>query len=176
MTQAGLSGQPPVDGSPLCLACGLCCQGMLHDWASLHDHEVAAAGRLGLHTEKHADGTAFALPCPCHRDGRCTIYEERLSPCRDYRCKLLNGYQSGQVSLDEGLSRVQRARQLVNTLRNRLGSSDKAGIWQQIRSAEPATLDAADARLDVAALLAHCQRHFWNRPRTKGRAMEAPPS
>ncbi len=173
--QAGPSGLPPVDGSLLCLACGLCCQGLLHDWASLHDHEVEAARRLGLHTEKHADGTAFALPCPCHRDGRCTVYEERLSPCRDYCCKLLNGYQSGRVSLDEGLGRVQRAAQLVAAVRDRLGSSN-GGVWQQIRTAEPGTLDGADARLDVAALLAYCQRHFWNRPRTMGRAMEAPAS
>jgi Fe-S-cluster containining protein len=156
-------GGQPVDGSQLCLACGLCCQGLLHDWARIETQEIAAAQKLGMHTEMHPDGAAFSLPCPCHRDGRCAVYEERPSPCREYRCKLLRGYQAGQVSWNEALHRVQRARQLMASLRGRLGLPETGSVWRQVRTVDLTPADA-EAQLDVAALSAHCLRHFWNRP------------
>lgn len=157
---SGDSGQP-ADGSQLCLACGLCCHGLLHDWARIEKQEIAAAQKLGMHTEIHPDGAAFSLPCPCHQDGRCAVYEERLSPCREYRCKLLRGYQAGQVSWNEALRRVQRARQLMASLRGRLGLPETGSVWQQVRTAD---LLPPEAQLDIAALSAHCRRHFWTRP------------
>ena len=149
----------PVDGSRLCLACGLCCQGLLHDWARLRDDEVEAAQRLGLHTETQQGRPAFALPCPCHRDDRCTIYQERLSPCSEYRCKLLRGYLDGRAGWEESLRRVELAKQLIAAIRGRIGPAQPGvSLWQQLR-----TLDIPDPelRLDMAALLIHCQKHFW---------------
>ncbi|HWM93383.1 MAG TPA: YkgJ family cysteine cluster protein [Thermoanaerobaculia bacterium] len=159
----------PVDGSRLCLACGLCCQGLLHDWARLRDGEVEAAERLGLSTEVQKGETAFSLPCPNHQDGCCTIYQERLSPCREYRCKLLRGYLDGRVTWEEGLRRVEQAKRLIAAIRVRLGAPKAAAsVWQQLRDAEtgPAASDP-DLCLEVAALLAHCQRHFWTRAEPK---------
>ena len=158
--------EEPIDGSRLCLACGLCCQGLLHDWALLRDGEVEAARRLGLRPAADQGEASFPLPCPCHRDGRCTVYGERLSPCREYRCKLLRGYQIGRVSWEEGLRRVEQARQLVAAIQNRLGSPDEVegNVWQRIRAAGSGPFAGdAELRLDVAALLTQCQRHFWNR-------------
>lgn len=159
-------GDEPIDGSRLCLACGLCCQGLLHDWAQLRDGEVEAARRLGLSPATDRGEASFPLPCPCHRDDRCSVYGERLSPCREYRCKLLRGYLSGQVAWEEGLRRVEQAKQLVAAIQNRLGSPDEVegSVWQQIRAAGSGPFAGdADLRLDVAALLTQCQRHFWNR-------------
>lgn len=153
-------GEEPVDGSRLCLACGLCCQGLLHDWAVLRDGEAEAARRLGLVPSDRGE-EGFALPCPCHRDGRCTVYAERLSPCREYRCKLLRGYLDGQVGWEEGLRRVEQARRLIAAIRGRLGDSGLS-VWHQLRAAGP--IDP-EVRMDAAALLAHCQRHFWTRTR-----------
>lgn len=163
-------GEEPIDGSGLCLACGLCCQGLLHDWAQLREGEVEAAQRLGLRPAEQG-AAAFALPCPCHRDGSCTVYAERLSPCRDYRCKLLRGYLAGQVALEDGLRRVEQVKQLVAAIQNRLGSPDEVegSVWQRIRAAGSGPFAGdADLRLNVAALLTQCQRHFWNRSRTFG--------
>lgn len=107
----------------------------------------------------------FSLPCPCHRDSRCTIYQERLSPCREYRCKLLRGYLSGQMPLEEGLRRVEQAKRLVAAIRNRLGAPEAgASIWQQLRQTDSAAIAAdEEVRLEIAALLIQCQRHFWNK-------------
>ncbi len=157
-----------VDGARLCLACGLCCLGLLHEWARLQEREIPAAHELGLRPEVLPDGPAFALPCPCHQDGRCTVYEQRLSPCREYRCKLLREYQDGQVTWDEGLRRVRRAQQLVAALRQRLGSPKTGGIWQQIRAAASQAVAEPETQLDVAALSVHCQRYFWRQPLAAG--------
>lgn len=159
----------PVDGSRLCLACGLCCQGLLHDWAQIEEGETADAQRLGLRTRVEQDKAFFSLPCPSHRDGRCTIYQERLSPCREYRCKLLRGYLAGDVTLRAGLRRVEQVKQLIATIRHRLGAAEEgASIWQQLR-ATPAGEVAADAalQLESTALLVQCRKHFWNAAETR---------
>lgn len=168
MTAEGRA-EEPVDGSRLCLACGLCCQGLLHDWALLRDGEVEAARRLGLRPAADHGEASFPLPCPCFQDGRCSVYAERLSPCREYRCKLLRGYLTGRVAWEEGLRRVEQTKRLVAAIRLRLdgpeGAQEAEGsVWQRLRAAGsgPFTGDA-DLRLDVAALLTQCQRHFWNR-------------
>lgn len=158
-------GDGPIDGSRLCLACGLCCQGLLHDRARLRDDEVEEAQRLGLHSAEQGE-TAFSLPCPCHREGRCTVYAERLSPCREYRCKLLRGYLAGQVAWAEGLRRVEQAKRLVAGLQRRIGAPEAGtGIWQQLRALGAGT--DPEMRMDAAALLTHCQRHFWTRTAPK---------
>jgi len=162
----------PVDGSRLCLACGLCCQGLLHDWAQIEEGEIEDARRLGLRTQEQKGEASFALPCPCHRDGRCTAYQERLSPCREYRCKLLRGYLAGDVTLGAGLRRVEQVKQLIAAIRHRLGAAEEgASIWQQLR-ATPTGEVAADAalQLESTALLMQCRKHFWNPEETQGRA------
>jgi hypothetical protein len=164
------AGSPP-DGSHLCLACGLCCQGLLHEWAQLEPGETAAAERLGLPTFAHPQGPGFTLPCPRHREGRCTVYDERPSPCSGFRCKLLRRYAAGEVTWEEGLRRIEQAKRLVAAVRRRIGagegdaSEDGGSVWQQVRAfeaASPAVLEA-DLRLDLAALLVQCQRHFDDR-------------
>jgi Fe-S-cluster containining protein len=152
--------EEPVDGSRLCLACGLCCQGLLHEWAVLRDGEIETARRLGLRPAADRGEASFPLPCPCHRDGRCTVYGERPSPCREYRCKLLRGYLDGQVAWEDGLRRVEQAQRLIAEIRGRIGSPQAgAGIWQQLRAVGPGA--APEVRLDMAALLIVCQKHFW---------------
>ncbi len=162
MKPAGES-EPSVDGSRLCLACGLCCQGLLHDWVRLRNVEVEPARRLGLSIEMRQGEAMFAQPCPCHQGGRCMVYQERPSPCREYRCKLLRGCLSGKVSWEEGLLRVEQAQRLVAAIRGRLGAPRPgASLWQQVREDGTFAGDS-EARLEIAALLTQCQRHFWMR-------------
>ena len=163
-----MSAASPPDGSHLCLACGLCCQGLLHDWAQLEPGETAAAERLGLPTFAHPQGPGFTLPCPRHREGRCTVYDERPSPCSGFRCKLLRRYLAGEVAWEESLLRIEQVKQLVAAIRRRTaGGEGGASVWQQLRAFEaagPAALEA-ELRLDVATLLIQCQRHFDDRAR-----------
>jgi hypothetical protein len=159
------AGSPP-DGSHLCLACGLCCQGLLHEWAQLEPGETAAAERLGLPTFVHPKGPGFTLPCPCHREGRCTVYDERPGSCRGFRCKLLRRYVAGEIAWEEGLRRIEQVKRLVAAVRRRTGGGEgDSSVWRQLRAFEEASPDALEPelRLDLAALLLQCQRHFDDR-------------
>lgn len=155
-----------ADGSHLCLSCGLCCRGVLHDWAKIEESEIGLAEQLELRTASRPAGNVFALPCHHHRrDDGCTVYDQRPSPCRGYRCKLLLAYLAGEVTWQESLQRVEQVKRLVATIQGRLGASpDGYSVWRQLREAG----DAGDPglRLDVASLLALCRRHFQDQAGT----------
>ena len=158
-----MSAASTPDGSRLCLACGLCCQGLLHEWAHLEPGETADAERLGLPTFMHPQGPGFTLPCPRHHEGRCTVYDERPSPCSGFRCKLLRRYLAGEVAWEEGLRRIEQVKRLVADVRRRTGAAEDASIWQQLRAFEAANpVLEPELRLDLAALQVQCQRHFDN--------------
>lgn len=114
--ELGPSQQPLRDGSPLCVECGLCCQGVLHHYANLEEEEVEAAIARGLGVERDRDYLGFALPCAKLDGTRCTIYEQRPSTCSGYQCGLLKRYRSGDVPLDEAISLVAKARQLFEAV------------------------------------------------------------
>jgi hypothetical protein len=108
--------RPLLDGSPLCLECGLCCHGVLHHYASLKEEEVGAAQALGLGVERERDYLGFALPCPKVELTRCTIYEHRLSTCSGYQCGLLRRYRGGNIALDDAVLLVREARRLFDAV------------------------------------------------------------
>src|SRR6185437_13875970 len=78
--------------SARCLACGLCCQGALHDLVPLDE----SPHRL-----------AFRLPCPRLDDRRCTVYAERPRTCASYACETLRAYGAGEIDEAEALARVR---------------------------------------------------------------------
>lgn len=104
------------DGSTLCLECGLCCHGVLHDRADLRPDEIEAALALGLPVEPARDNPAFSLPCPKICGTACTIYAQRLSTCSGYRCGLLDAYQAETVSEAQAFSYVHEAKRLLALL------------------------------------------------------------
>lgn len=118
-----------ADGSTLCLACGLCCTGLLFDIAPLEADELDRAERLGLPLARtpHRDG--FALPCPRQRGSACTVYAERPRICASYACGLLRAYRAGAVDPREALERVARLKALADEVRkaDRAPKHDPAG-------------------------------------------------
>ena len=153
----------PVDGSRLCLACGLCCQEILHDWVKVESDEVGRMEGLGLSVTTRSQGAGFSLPCPCYREGRCAEYANRPRSCRSYQCKLLRRHLTGEITWEEALKRVEQAKRLIASIRGRLGAPGNGmGIWQQLRSS-PVAAAEPELRMDAAALLALCKRHFWTR-------------
>lgn len=154
----------PIDGSRLCLACGLCCQGILHDWVKVESDESGRMERLGLSITARSLGVGFALPCSCFREEKCAAYSDRPRSCSRYQCKLLRRHLSGEVAWEEGFKRVEQTKRLIAGIRGRLGRTEqRTSIWQQLRSSPAATADP-ELRTDTAALLALCQRHFWTQP------------
>lgn len=105
---------PQLDGSLLCLPCGLCCTGALYPRASLLPAEVDLARSLGLTIDSSGNRLGFDLPCHLHRQNRCSIYTRpRPGVCGDYRCDLLKRFLAGAISLGQGLRAVESAQALL---------------------------------------------------------------
>jgi uncharacterized protein len=110
----------------LCLACGLCCNGVLFVDVRLQPEDDAArlaalgfpikpgaascAGRAG------ANGPRFAQPCTAHDGCRCRAYEARPAYCRQFECLLLSDLTAGRIKKEAALRIVQRARKRVATV------------------------------------------------------------
>jgi Fe-S-cluster containining protein len=97
--------------SALCLACGLCCQGALHDMVPLDEDEIERAARLRLPLFESPLRLAFRLPCPRLDARRCTVYDERPRTCASYACGVLRAYAAFEIDEPTALSRVERLRE-----------------------------------------------------------------
>lgn len=158
--------------SELCLECGLCCQGVLHKNVILEVEAIPLLEELGVPTYAEGDGYRFDLPCPLF-NGKCSIYHlKRPATCGSYQCKLMKAYIQGQISLEEGLQIVRRAKGLVANLQGRLKTDDQLQrMWETIQ--EDWNLDSPEANtpefrcahakdlLALAALSAYLKNHFF---------------
>ena len=104
-------GRSDTDRSNLCLSCGLCCQGILHDLVPLDEDELERAARLRLPLFESPLRLAFQLPCPRLEERRCTVYAERPRTCATYACAVLRAYGSGEIDEPTALSRIERVRE-----------------------------------------------------------------
>ncbi len=111
--------------SDLCLACGLCCQGVLHDLVPLDEDELARAEKLRLPVVESPHRLAFRLPCPRLDDRRCTVYAERPRSCASYACETLRAYGAGEIDERAALARVDAVRGLAARVSG-LGGSERA--------------------------------------------------
>ena len=115
--------RPAVDGSELCLQCGLCCDGTLFAHITLLEREQDFVASLGLVAEAKPDGRlAVGQPCPAFVEGCCSLYAVgRPATCGSYRCALLDGYVAGTRQLDEVLPVVHLVRSLTRELEVEMG-------------------------------------------------------
>jgi len=101
-------------GSELCLACGICCRGILHTHAVIQQDEIDQVHAMGLTAKKWGEVLGFPLPCPLFSEDFCPVYTNRLSPCREYRCALLKKYEKNDTSLDQALFIVKVTKELIS--------------------------------------------------------------
>ena len=93
----------------LCLACGLCCNGVL--FADVRpepgDPSPLFAGRRRV-----------AQPCPAFSAGDCTcaIYPDHPVRCRQFECRQLLAVRAGETTVPQALRKIRRARQLARKL------------------------------------------------------------
>jgi hypothetical protein len=162
-----------INGSDLCLSCGLCCTGLLHDRAVLLPVEFNLAHEIGL-TILTRDGDAtptFRLPCPCFQQGRCSTYAKRPEACGRYRCNLLRAFEAQEIDLHAALDPVGHAKALITEIETLIGDTNAAEtIWQRayhfakhhglrLYSTE-FTRAFPQVQLKVSALYLLCDRHF----------------
>ena len=159
-------------GSQLCVACGLCCEGALHDLAVLRPDEIPLAFSLGM-TVTETDGQVdFQLPCHLLKNGCCTVYSRRPSPCSGYRCQLLKSLEVGAIDLEEGLDKVRNAHALVRIVRDLLPQEmtlpeartlARAASKESAPAANEAKLTMGKIKLQVTALILYLDKHFRNK-------------
>jgi uncharacterized protein len=107
-----VAGQSP-DAEELCVGCGLCCNGVLYSRGTAQLHEVERLRATGLVIDQVADRSRFQQPCQHHHEGRCTIYPDRPSTCRTFRCALLQRLDGGDITLSEAIGAVAKAKRMV---------------------------------------------------------------
>ena len=100
----------------LCLACGLCCQGVVHTYVALDTDELDLARELSLRVDTFEDGLGFHLPCPQYQGDRCAAYQHRPLACTNYQCELLQRFLMDEVSLEESISLITQTKAMLEKL------------------------------------------------------------
>ncbi len=69
---------------------------------------MAALQASGLVIRRGDEHPSFQQPCACYHNRHCTIYPHRPQTCRQFKCKLLQQYEAGQVVLEPALDIIRR--------------------------------------------------------------------
>lgn len=109
----------------LCLACGLCCNGVL-----FADVRLAPGGAVeplqaaGIPVRQRAKTCGFSQPCVAlQANGACAVYADRPSMCRQFECGLLKDVAAGELSEAGALRQIRRAQTLADKVRSLLAAS-----------------------------------------------------
>lgn len=117
----------------LCLSCGLCCDGTLFRYVPLEPKEARRlAGRV-----TPCEG-GMEQPCRALDGVHCTVYDDRPTTCRAFRCLALQQLEADVITADDAHEFVQE----VFTRRRRL--AEAMGEADEIRALRRAR-DEADA-------------------------------
>jgi len=115
----------------LCLACGLCCNGVLFRDVELQPaDDQERLEKLGLPV-RVGRTAGVRVPQPCAAlcaDNRCRVYAQRPVRCRDFECGVLKEVIADQLALAEALKVVRRAQRhadRVRALLRELGDNDE---------------------------------------------------
>ena len=140
---------PLDDGSELCVACGICCDGILFSSVTITDPSEAErvrALRIPVHVvdERHF----FDQPCSALGDNGCSIYTERPLLCHAYRCLLLKQVDAGTMALADALRIVEEARRREVEIRALLDQDVTADGTPLVQLYRQFRLDNAD-QLDL---------------------------
>lgn len=168
---------PDTPDAKLCLACGMCCNGVLHPTARLAPQEISFADSLGMTTSYTPGNAHFHLPCPCWQEERCSVYPLRPNVCHTYRCKLLRSLDRQTITLDVALEHLQQVQTLIQEIEAMIGDSRTAdSIWTRLRrfaAQRGYTHDSAQfgqdfplLKLKASSLDWLLQRHF-RQPKTE---------
>lgn len=167
------------DGSDLCTACGICCDGTLFSAAPVGEGEEIPLISAGLDLFDGKKARMFRLPCAKLDGACCTIYDTRPHVCRAFACKLLRGYQDGEVGFADAIGTIAEAHRLSGQIRalapeaaNHRARRDmlRGNRWREI--ADPAErARSARLSLEIEALENFLDRKF-RRPPTTGKRQD----
>jgi uncharacterized protein len=109
----------------LCLACGLCCNGVLFADVRLAPGEASEALQAaGITLRRRANTCGFSQPCVAlQANGACAVYADRPSMCRQFECGVLKDVAAGELSEAGALRQIRRAQKLAEKVRTLLVAS-----------------------------------------------------
>jgi hypothetical protein len=157
---------PPQETS-ICVGCGFCCNGVLHDQVDVEADDEATVIAAGLTLVDDAGKRVFRQPCPRFSCGTCSIYDARPGVCRAYRCKLLKNVDDRHLSIETARDKIRIAKRLIaavagsalegTTSRSRTEASQR--LKATLAGTQTAEREqAARTLLDIAVL-----EHFLDR-------------
>jgi hypothetical protein len=178
-----MTSKPKIDGSELCVGCGMCCDGTLYGRARTVVDEHHRIVKAGMEIVSDGEKTYFRLPCAFESCGQCTIYETRFEVCRSFTCALLRRLEQGEISQEQAKGIVARAidlRAAVTTadpqarvFRDR--QSLRAELAEGIGTSGPEQrADKARRLLDIIALDTYLDRWFRNPKKNNGQSVDDP--
>jgi hypothetical protein len=124
-------GQNGLAAEDICLACGLCCNGVIFaDVKLLPEENVkellslrmpllrarAKRGPTSL-VSPAKESWKFLQPCAAHDGCRCRIYSARPRHCREFDCLLLKKVQEGAATRGSALRIIRAARRQAEKVR-----------------------------------------------------------
>ena len=115
-----------LEGSELCLSCGLCCQGIMERAAFLESEEVERVRELNLEFYKTDDGIyKFHLPCPLIQGNVCSVYSGRHpNVCTEFQCILLEQLLNNEISLEAGMKIIYKIKKYMNQIKEKISFID----------------------------------------------------
>ena len=156
--------------SDLCRLCGLCCDGNLFSHVPLQQAEIDTARRNGLAVVSLVgDSPAIRQCCTALRERQCTVYAQRPERCRRYVCRLLEARAREELSQEEALAVVERARALLADVERSLApdADPLASVMDRARFADWGGLEESSAQTRAARERAEAflDQHFHGGPR-----------
>ena len=113
----GFADATARESTSICIGCGLCCDGTLHGTATVKPDDELNVANAGLVILDDGQRRYFQQPCSNFSCGRCSIYGNRPSVCRGYRCALLEKVQDGLVSETAAREKISMAKGFVAAVR-----------------------------------------------------------
>lgn len=118
---------------------------------------------LGLSLCEENGKHYFDHPCRFSVAGCCTIYDQRFTKCRTFRCKLLRAYQSGQISRADALKKVRAAIALRSAVEVEEPSAVLITERLRLREQLGQSNERPDLLLKMMALDYYLDRNFRNK-------------
>ena len=166
--------EPPSElaDQPLCVGCGMCCDGTLYGRARVSPGEEPRIVAAGLELLEGEENSYFRLPCQYFGCGRCTIYKDRFDVCRTFTCALYRRLEGNEVAPEEARSIVNKALALRDKVISAYPDAKIHRNRQELRNklADQLSRDIGEARqstarnlLNIIALDTFVERWFRNK-------------
>ena len=111
--------------SRLCAACGMCCDGTLFQIVRMQPGDrPAELARLGLKIRSREGEFYMEQPCSALASDKscCTVYAQRPTRCRLFRCQQLEKVEKGDSTEAKALGLIAVARELSAEVRGLMES------------------------------------------------------